>query len=268
MKQFLRSLIHRIGFEPLHSTEDPILQSLLNTYNELRLNQEDFQRWILLIPHLSSLSHLKQTLKLEKIDLLLDVGANSGQFALDARRAGYKGEIFSFEPLSTYHEHLHRLAAKDKKWKIFPYALGSEADELTLNVYNDDSFSSFHQVNQSAKSAFGNMVELERTETVKVNTLDAIANDIGLTADRHIFLKSDTQGYDSQVLKGGSHTLTYIRGVLTEATFAPLYDGASTFHELCNLLIPMGFAVGGLFPISYTPKTLKLIEIDCFFTHL
>lgn len=266
MKQLLRSLIRRAGFEPLHCTEDPVLQSLLNSYNELRLNPEDSQRWSLLLPRLSSLFHLRHTLRLEKIDLLVDVGANSGQFALDARRTGYQGEIISFEPLSNYHEHLKMLALKDTKWKIFPYALGSESAELTLNVYKDDSFSSFHQTNESAKSAFGAMVELDRLETVKVLTIDQIAEEIGLTQDRQIFFKTDTQGHDAAVLKGACHTLKYVRGILTEATVASLYDESSSYDELIELLLPMGFVIGGMFPISYTPETLSLIEMDCFFS--
>jgi FkbM family methyltransferase len=266
MKQLLRSLIRRAGFEPLHCTEDPVLQSLLNAYNELRLNPEDSQRWSLLLPRLSSLFHLRHTLRLEKIDLLVDVGANSGQFALDARRTGYQGEIISFEPLSNYHEHLKILALKDTKWRIFPYALGSESSELTLNVYKDDSFSSFHQVNESAKSAFGEMVELDRLENVKVFTIDQIAEEIGLTPNRRIFLKTDTQGHDVDVLKGACHSLKYVRGILTEAAVASLYDGCSTFEELSELLLAMEFVYGGMFPISFIPETLELIELDCYFS--
>jgi FkbM family methyltransferase len=268
MKQILRSFISLTGFELLHSTEDPVLQSLLSTYNELRLNPNASQRWSLLLPNLSSLFHLRQALCVEKIDLLLDVGANRGQFALDARRAGYKGEIISFEPLSTHHEHLNMLALRDKKWTIFPYALGSQPSELTLNVYKDDSFSSFHQVNEDAKRAFGDMVELDHLEAVKVCTIDQIAQEIGLTPDRKIFIKTDTQGHDAEVLRGGCQTLKYVCGVLTEATVASLYDSSSTFDELLALLLPMGFVMGGVFPISYTPGTVALIEMDCFFTRL
>jgi hypothetical protein len=39
-----------------------------------------------------------------KIDLLLDVGANTGQYAQSAREAGFQNTIVSFEPLSEAHK--------------------------------------------------------------------------------------------------------------------------------------------------------------------
>ncbi len=267
MKQLLRSLIRHFDFELLHYTDDKILQLLLNTYNKIRLTPDDEQLWTLMLPRLSSLCYLKQTLQLNKIDLLIDVGANRGQFALDARRTGYKGEIISFEPIAAHQEHLNNLAARDTKWKIFPYALGSESSELILNVYKDDSFSSFHKINEVARRSFGNMVELDHVELVKIYTIDEIAESLEITPNRRIFLKTDTQGHDVEVLRGGRQTLNHVLGVLTEATVTSLYDGCSTFEELSNLLLPMRFVYGGMFPISYIPKTLELIELDCYFSH-
>jgi FkbM family methyltransferase len=265
MKKLLRSLSHQMGFEPLHYSSDPLLQSLLNLYNVLRLNPEDQNRWVHLPPRLSSVVYLKQLLRVQKIDLLLDIGANSGQFALEARRAGYQGEIISFEPLAGHQESLKVLASRDRAWRVLPYALGSTSAEMQLNVYEDDTFSSFHEINEDAKQNFGALVQLDHIETVQVCTLDSVAEQLGLYSNRRIFLKTDTQGHDTEVLRGSVETLKHICGVLTEATVSSIYDGSSTLEELSTLLSSMGFVYGGMFPISYQLKSLALIEMDCFF---
>ncbi|QYM80495.1 FkbM family methyltransferase [Horticoccus luteus] len=265
MKRFLRLLARRFGYEFLHRTDDAVLQSLLDAYNDLRLSPRDLLRWDHRLAHLASLSHLRSQLHLHAIDLLIDVGANRGQFALDARRAGYTGEMLSFEPLAAHQAHLSNLAARDGRWRIFPCGLGATAAELDLHVYHDDTFSSVLTVNPSAQNNFGHLVALERVERISIRTLDEILAEREIGPARRIFLKTDTQGYDADVLAGAADTLRQTLAVLTEATVAPLYDGSSRLEEINALLLPLGFARAGLFPIGYAPETHTLIELDCFF---
>ncbi len=57
--------------------------------------------------------------------VVLDVGANVGQFAQHLRAAGWEGRIVSYEPLSTAFGALSRNAAKDPQWQVFNVALGA-----------------------------------------------------------------------------------------------------------------------------------------------
>ena len=50
-----------------------------------------------------SLAHLLSHLRRSETDVVLDVGANSSQFALALFNAGFTGRIISFEPLSLAH---------------------------------------------------------------------------------------------------------------------------------------------------------------------
>src|SRR5689334_10627159 len=63
---------------------------------------------------------LVSSLRKFEIDLVLDVGANKGQFASEIRQWGYTGRIVSFEPLSQAHGQLLQSRARDSMWEVYP----------------------------------------------------------------------------------------------------------------------------------------------------
>ncbi len=69
------------------------------------------------------------------IDMVLDVGANVGQFASELRSVGYKGYLVSFEPLSAAHTALSEAAGRDPKWHVHPRsAIGDNDGEIEINI--------------------------------------------------------------------------------------------------------------------------------------
>ncbi len=50
-----------------------------------------------------------------QINVVLDVGANAGQFAKSMREADFAGDIVCFEPLPEAHEKLRKNFRKDKQ---------------------------------------------------------------------------------------------------------------------------------------------------------
>src|SRR5947209_16841119 len=83
-------------------------------------------------------------LRLHKIDLVLDIGANEGSFIKDLRTdCGYQGRAVSFEPLSNPHHRLLKAASGDPLWTIAPRcAIGDEDGETTINVAGNSVSSS------------------------------------------------------------------------------------------------------------------------------
>jgi predicted RNA methylase len=83
---------------------------------------------------------LEALLRQENINLVLDIGANTGQFAQGLRAWDYKGRIVSFEPLTEAHAQLCRNAKKDMNWMVAERtAIGAEKGsvDITDTALND-----------------------------------------------------------------------------------------------------------------------------------
>ncbi len=76
--------------------------------------------------------HTIELINRHNINLVIDVGANMGQFAIKLRHAGYRGQIISFEPLIECYKHLISIA--DDMWHIENCALGNSNTTETINV--------------------------------------------------------------------------------------------------------------------------------------
>ncbi len=85
---------------------------------------------------------LVKQLQSRRVDVVFDVGANSGQFATGLRRAAYKGRIISFEPLSGPSSLLESKASKDPLWDCQRYALGDVDGTISINVAGNAGASS------------------------------------------------------------------------------------------------------------------------------
>ncbi len=72
-----------------------------------------------------------------RIETVVDVGANVGQYSDGLRASGYRGRIVSFEPLADAYARLARRCAFDPGWTASREALGAEPGELELNVVGE-----------------------------------------------------------------------------------------------------------------------------------
>lgn len=235
----------------------------------LRLHPDQHTLWQESLSKLALACQLRSLLHLQKPDLIIDVGANHGQFALQVRELGYEGLILSLEPQKVLAEALMQQSAESSgKWIVRHGAAGDSVGELTLNTYRDDSFSSFHTPNKTAMDRFGDYLKPTDTELVEIRPLDDWLAETSLSDCKRIFLKTDTQGHDLAVLRGASLTLKHCRLVMAEGAVIPLYDTVSTQQDLVNLLEPLGFRQAGSHAISFDPRDLATLELDCLFTRL
>lgn len=81
-------------------------------------------------------------LQSHRVSAVLDVGANSGQYARGLRGAGFAGRIVSFEPLPGPFAVLQRSASTDPLWECRRCALGDVDGTISINVAGNEGASS------------------------------------------------------------------------------------------------------------------------------
>ena len=204
--------------------------------------------------------HTRNIFAQKNIDLVLDVGANNGQFATEIRTF-YKGEIISFEPVAAAYEELRKAAASDMNWTCVKLALGSKTGSGSIRVTEGTQLSSFLKQAPSCKM-FGDQARKVDDEHVSIRRLDEFL--LETVPDFHkkkIFLKVDTQGFDLEVVKGLGECVRHISALQSEVSIVPLYEGMSHWTECMSLYEQAGFVIAGMFPV--TLDYLRVIEFDC-----
>lgn len=195
------------------------------------------------------------------IDIVIDVGANEGQFSQQLRTF-YDGEILSFEPVTSVFEKLAKAASADPKWHAFKLALGSSETTLTINVSDNTVFSSLLKTNDYCMQRFGDRSLGTREEVVSVRRLDMLLDDlIPDIENKRIFLKMDTQGYDMEVFKGLGNKIKHVNVLQSEVSLISIYEGMPHWTESISILEKAGFGVVGMFPV--TRDSGRVIEYDC-----
>lgn len=209
--------------------------------------------------------HLYRLLNKLKIDLVLDVGANEGQFGTQLRTLGYCGEIHSFEPVAATYKALAAAAKNDLHWHTHPYALGGKEEDRRINISKNPAYASFLSSNTMSQNYLGSTIQHKHTEIVTISTLDQIfrSNPTVSSANR-IFLKMDTQGFDLEVIRGAANSIEQITGIQTEIAFSPLYEQAPDHIAAFQTYQALGFNVSGIYPTHENVNTLNLLEAECF----
>jgi len=196
-----------------------------------------------------------------QIDLVIDVGANVGQFGESLREGGYRGRIVSFEPIEAAFEALSKKAAADSKWEAHHCGLGATKGEAGIHVSELTVFSSILSLTRVA-SLHDSRIAVERTETIKIETLDDLT--AGMTGN--ILLKIDTQGYEKQVIEGGQQLIARVQGILMELPIIHVYEGEWQFHEAAKFMSDAGFVPAQIQPVNYHGlDNVSLVDVDCLF---
>ena len=196
------------------------------------------------------------------VDLVLDVGGADGGYGTKLRKFGYTGRVVSFEPLSAAFDALSATIADDPAWTAHHVALGAEPGQATINVASNSQSSSLLPMLDAHRAAAPS-VQYVAEETVTIARLDDIAAE-DVRSSRHPFLKVDTQGFEREVLAGGSATVERCVGLQLELSFIPLYDGGMLVDEAIAWAYARGFHLVGI-EQGYAAPSGEILQVDGVF---
>jgi FkbM family methyltransferase len=209
---------------------------------------------------LRSLAAAREEL-LRKVDVVLDVGANAGQYGEMLRELGFSGRLVSLEPVAEAFAELERRAAADGAWEAVCVAVSDVDGELTLNVTDDSRSSSALPRNERFADKAG--WAPKETRRVSARRLDGLVAEL-LRPQERAYLKLDIQGYERTVLDGAGDALVRFEALELELSVTPLYEGQVGLAEMLPLLARRGFKPVCMEPILLDDDGL-LMELDGVF---
>ena len=217
-----------------------------------------------LYPRPSDISHLAKMLACHQVNVVLDIGANVGQFGKELRMAGFAGRIVSFEPLSNAHARLAKTAKADPDWIVAPrMAIGSSDALVDIHIARDSVSSSVLGMLDAHLEAAPDSAYVG-TERVPMRRLGSIASEYLRPGDVP-FLKVDVQGYESQVLEGARELLPRVIGLHLELALVPCYNEQPSFGPVVSALGTAGFSLWLLSPGTVNEHTGRQLQVDAVF---
>jgi FkbM family methyltransferase len=198
------------------------------------------------------------------ITMVLDVGANKGQYGRAIRRAGYTGSLVSFEPLPDAFVKLCSRA--DARWTCERMALGEEDGQTEIHVSENSASSSLLPILQSHVDAEPQSAYIASVR-VPLRRLDSVAPKFLRPID-HVWLKLDVQGYELPVLRGSPNTLLQTKVIESELSLVPLYDNQVLYREMIDYLDSLGFTLVGLDRGFTDTRTGHVLQVDGIFARL
>jgi FkbM family methyltransferase len=193
---------------------------------------------------------------------ILDVGANTGQFA-ESIFQNYDCRIISFEPMKFEYDQINDKASKNPKWSALNIGLGDKNETVKINISKNSYSSSILDLNDETLKYDSDIGYIDRQEIV-IKRLDSIWDTLAINGEKTL-LKIDTQGYESKVLDGSSAVLNYISGIQIELSVVQLYKNEPLFDEMHKKINQLGFDLYAVEPGYKDPVSGKLLQIEAVF---
>lgn len=204
---------------------------------------------------------------------IIDVGANEGQtidFMLDFFD---NPRIYSFEPTLSLFNELQLKYQHLQNVQIFNFALGETNGEIEFEMSDYSPTNSVLKPDIKLYRKYENQLKLSeiflnisKQTKVKIQTFNSWYRQNIKNEFIDIF-KSDTQGFEYNVLKGAEGVFKNIGCVIVELQFMSFYQNSVPFFKICELLYENNFILYTFVNISRYDKTNQIIQLDAIFVN-
>ena len=200
---------------------------------------------------------------IDEPELIIDVGANEGQFSSSASIFFPSARIDAFEPIPECFDVLIKNTKSIERITAHRFAIGNDDSPIKFYVNAESQSSSALQTSNLRLDIFPDAYAKEEI-IVEQKTLDSFySNKI---QGKNTLLKIDVQGLEEKVLAGSSQILQKI-GYVLEASVNPMYEGELTIPEMISFAEIWDFLLSALYPKQIT-HFKNYIEFDLLFESL
>ena len=219
-------------------------------------------RALLLFKVAPSTEHVA-VLKSLKPDLIVDVGANRGQFTLAALNVLPQSNIICFEPLRSAYKGLISLFDGDSRVSMHNTAIGDADIQMSMNISNKEDSSSLLEISDLQAEIFPGTEHSDCEKVVVSRLSNYMTTDL---VNKNILIKIDVQGYELEVLRGAGNILSQIQTIYVECSFVELYAQQAIAKDIIEFLSSYGFLLEGIYNLEYDDLGMA-VQGDFLFTN-
>ena len=194
-------------------------------------------------------------------DLIIDIGANRGQFSLAAIQVFPNAKILCFEPLESAFTVLSEVMIKEQCVSLHNIAIGNLEASMNMNVSSKEDSSSLLDISDLQSEIFPGTSRCD-SERVRVSRLSNFISESEL--GKINLIKIDVQGYELEVLLGASEILNNINYIYVECSFLELYKDQATADDVIEFLSDNGFFLQGVYNLCKDKKGMA-VQADFLF---
>ncbi len=192
-------------------------------------------------------------------NVLLDLGANDGNWSKLFLKYYANSKVMLFEPQVEFWPQLERLSSQYLGSKFFPFGVGNQRETLILTIWDDLKGSSFLPEKDVDLIASGKQRE------IKVETIDYLLSNGSIQYPD--FVKMDIQGFEIRALEGGDLLFETVEVFFIECSLQEADDtpGQPLVAEIIRYMDDKSFVPYDFPGFSRRPSDNAMAQCDiCF----